>query len=137
MISDFITEIIVLPIIRRKTSPIPIGRIPGDLSKGMSRQAVYASRLVVGFPSFALRVVISVVQTVRANFARAIRRSVPGFPKFLDTSILFHPSASRPDGPLAPFVRRAAFAMLCSLMFSNITGSTKGISPSINTSSCD
>ena len=44
MISGLIVDIIAFPIIRLNTSPIPIGRTPEYLSRGISLAAVHASK---------------------------------------------------------------------------------------------
>ena len=68
---------------------------------------------------------------MRVNFAKAVFSSSPVFPKVLDTRILCHPSALIQEGPAAPFVCNAALVIIVSSMFSNITGSMKGISPAM------
>ena len=78
------------------------------------------------------RTSVSVVLIFRAKFANALLRLWPAVPKFFDTRILLQPSASKPEGPLEPLVRKAAFAMVDSVIFSNMTGSTNGGSPSVN-----
>ncbi len=55
-------------------------------------------------------------------------------PKFLDTSILRQPSACSPEGPAAPFVCRAALAIVDSSMIENMAGSTNGTCPAIKIS---
>ena len=69
--SHLAVSIIAFPIILQTTSPIPIGRTPGHLSRGI-RQAVYAIRLDGS---------TWVVQILRAPAARAEQRSLDFMPK--------------------------------------------------------
>ena len=57
-------------------------------------------------------------------FAIAVRRSLPTFPKFLDTRTRFQLSASCPEGPAAPLVFKAAFAIESSSILVNTTFKT-------------
>ena len=48
-------------------------------------------------------------------------------PKLFDTRPRRHPSASRPEGPEAPLVRKAACAMVESSMREKMTGPKNGL----------
>eukprot|EP00117_Sycon_ciliatum_P004424 scpid76622/ scgid8805/ len=85
-----------LPGIRRRTSPMPIGRTPGFLSKGISRQARYASRDAGS---------TNVVASRRAQVAIASQSSPEAPPN--PVHMRLQVSASTPDGPAAPCVFRA------------------------------
>ena len=52
----------------------------------------------------------------------SFRSSTLSRQKFFDTSNLLQPSAFIPEGPVAPFVRREAVAMVASPMLSKMTG---------------
>ena len=93
--------IITFPAILLKTSPTPIGRNPGFLSKGINLQTVNASRDVV--------VSSSSMQSLFISWANVLRKSVDDVQNTLEVKILRHPSASRSDGPDPPFVDVAAF----------------------------
>ena len=69
---------------------------------------------------------ISVVLIFRARFTKAFLRLWPTDPKFFDTKILLHPSTSKPERPLEPLVRKAALAMVDSVIFWNVTRLTNG-----------
>ena len=78
------------------------------------------------------RTSVSEVLIFRAKLANALLRLLPVVPKFSDTRILLQPSASKPEGPLEPLVRKAAFVIVGSVIFSRMSGSTNGGLPSIN-----
>ena len=92
-ISWFVTAMTAFPIIRRKTSPIPTGLTPGFLSNGISLQAVYA---------FTVSGSMSLVHIFLAAAAIASASWTDLLANCLEHSILFHPSASIPEGPAAP-----------------------------------
>ena len=91
---------IALAMIRHATSPIPIGRTPGFLSRAMRRQAK-SGAVVDGS--------INSVQKRFAVLARDWHNSDETDLK--DVHSLLHLRASSPDGPAAPLVWQAANMM--------------------------
>ena len=89
--------------IRRKTSPIPIGRSPGFLSNGINLHASNASNDDDRS---------SVVQNFFMTSANVLHRSFELLPHWFDVKIHFQPSASRPEGPDEPLVLSIAFFTL-------------------------
>ena len=82
---------IMRPVMRRITSPIPIGLTPGHLSRATSRLPLYAIK-----SSGCIMDVASLL----ANLATSLRRFVEVCPKA--ESSLRQSSASRPEGPALP-----------------------------------
>ena len=102
----FAISIITFPAIRRITSPIPIGRIPGFLFRGIKRFATNTSR---ASPTSFTDVYKFLVQSVLVKLANDFRSSKEEDPNNLETKILRQFSASNPDGPQPPFVFNAVF----------------------------
>ena len=94
--ADFEMVIIALFTILLRTSPIPIGLTPGDLSRVINLHAVKAVKPDGCTYEQHRR---------RANEAIASQRSWEHFLK--DDRSRFHAEASRPDGPAAPLIFRA------------------------------
>ena len=90
-----------LPVIRRSSSPIPIGLNPGFLSSGIN---LHARKAVKDSGSS-----ITSVARIFAKLAIDLHRSNPEFPNVFDPIILFHSSASSREGPAAPFDFKAIF----------------------------
>ena len=84
---------IMRPVVRRVTSPIPIGLTPGRLSRATSRQPLCAIKSSGG---------ILEVASFLANVATSLHRIVEVCPKA--EKIIRQSSASRPDGPALPWV---------------------------------
>ena len=76
------------PVMRRITSPIPIGLTPGGLSRATSRQPLYEIKSSG---------VIMDVTSLLANWATSLQRLVEVYLK--GESSLRQSSVSRPDGP--------------------------------------
>ena len=91
---------IALEIIHRGTSPTPIGLTPGHLLSGIWREATKAVR-PCGFTRL--------VAIRRPTSARAIQRLLETDLK--EEQSLLQASASKPDGPAAPWVCIAAWCM--------------------------
>ena len=100
-----------LAIIRLATSPMPIGRTPGFLSRAMRR---HASRGEMHLGS------TYDVQIHFAAMASELYRSVEAPLKAVQS--LLHPCASNPDGPADPVVCSAAERMALASMESKMTG---------------
>ena len=99
---------ILLPIIRLKTSPMPVGRTPGHLSSAI-RQALQE------FKKFSSSVAILI-----ASLDTALQRSIEG--DLYDVKSRLHPPASKPDGPWLPFVFIKARFISDPLIFSKTEG---------------
>ena len=98
--------------IRRATSPTPIGLTPGHLFRGIRRHATRAFKPVGCIGDVHIR---------RATFARELQSSCEAALK--EVHILLHAYASTPEGPADPCVCSAAFRMAIASMDSNSTGS--------------
>ena len=83
-------------IILRTTSPIPIGRTPGHLSRGIRRQPLYNYNM----PSGRMDPRRWYIQILRAHAARAEQRSLDFMPKAVQNRL--QSIAPAPDG-LASF----------------------------------
>ena len=113
MTSSFRIETLTLPAFLRKTTPTPIGRIPGFLSNGIKRQDRKAYIVWVSTRS---------VHNFRTTFANTLRRSLADVSKLLEARILRQPSASITDGLEPPLVLIAAFLIIYSFINWNLTG---------------
>ena len=89
-----------LDMMRRTTSPTPIGLTPGHLFSGIRRHATRAFKPVGCIGDVHIR---------RAMFARELQSSCEAALK--EVHILLHAFASTPEGPADPCVCRAAFRM--------------------------
>ena len=103
VISSRIVDTTTLPVIHLRISPVPIGRKPRFLSRGVSLHATNASNFCV-------------ILTI------ALHKSEELSPIFLLVRIVLHPSSSIAEGPEPPFVFSAAFLTDSSVMFSNVIG---------------
>ena len=109
--SGFTIDSTALAIIRRAVSPIPIGRIPGFLSRAISQQS---KRGEIDFGS------TYEVQILLATRAKEWHSSLD--PPLKDVHSLLHPCASLPDGPADPVVCMAAEQMTLVSIDSKMTG---------------
>ena len=91
-----------LPAIRRNISPMPIGRRPGFLFKGITRHAKDGS-------NDGER--LSAVHSFLMTSAMVLHKSVELVPNCFVIKILLHPSAFSPDGPASPLVLTAVFLL--------------------------
>ena len=105
------------PAILQNSSPTPIGRKPGFLSRGTSLLEINLSSDVVLF-----RNLISLMKKCLMKLAITLRRSYVQLPNIFDVNILLPQSASIPNGSDQPLVLIAAFRTNSSFMSSKITG---------------
>ena len=103
--------------ILRGTSPIPIGRTPGFLSKGINLQATKGARNVGS---------ISKVARQRATDAKELHRPTEASPN--EEHKRCQAKASTPDGPAAPCVWNAARLITQASSESKRIGSKQGVS---------
>ena len=97
-----------LPAIPRNISPIPIGKRPGFLSKGINRHAKNGS-------NDGER--LSAVHSFLMTSAMALHISVELVWNCFVIKTLLHSSASSPDGPAPPLVLTAALFTNCCSFF--------------------
>ena len=113
--------------IRCKTLPIPTGRSPGFLSRGINLHASNNSNNDNRS---------SVVQSFSMTLANVLHKSFQLLPNWFDVKILFQPSASRPEGPAAPLVLSIAFFTLSASIEWNLIGWISSSISGSNTSGC-
>ena len=109
--SALVTLRTALPTIRRTVSHIPMGRTPGFLLSGISRQAMKAAR-----PEGSVRM----EQMRRVKADRALQRSLEA--PWNAVHIRHHPAASMPDGPAEPCTLRAVERIRSPSILSKRTG---------------
>ena len=88
---------IALEIIRLIISPMPMERRPGFLSSGINLHAVNASNELSFHESLTNH-------NLRANFAISLHKFLLLSPNEAEVNIRLHPTASKFEGPDAPFI---------------------------------
>ena len=118
--SCLVTDKIALAIMRLDVSPIPIGRTPGFLFRAIRRLARRGAILFGSTNSVHKRRAVRAMEWQSSNEA-----------DLKDVQSRLQLRASRPDGPAAPLVCRAADLIVVTSIDSKRTGWTsRGLSPS-------
>ena len=101
IVSSLVNEDTALPIILRNNYPMPIGRIPGFLSRGIKRQFTIGSMHFGSTCSDAKRLMMLAMESQSASLV---------LPPDLEHRSLFIFSLN--EGPALPFMDLAAFSMV-------------------------
>ena len=114
--SALVTLRTALPTNRRTVSQIPMGRTPGFLCSGISRQAMKAAR-----PEGSMKL----EQMRRVKAARELQRSLEA--PWNAVHIRRHPAASMPEGPAEPCTLRAVERIRSPSILSKRTGCVSAV----------